>query len=101
MSDWREIFTSESAEFFAVIAAWLGGVLGAFWAAMTGRRNGKATSPAVAAAVAASVPCVARDLGPVVERLRSDIRELREDHERDMETVRDLLIRIEDRTRGR
>lgn len=109
MLDWLKAF---SAEDFAVTGSALGALIGAGWLGIKGATKGKPTSAALASAVAAS-NCRVMDLAPVVDAIARNTAEIAkaierfdahmEKHdtsvERQTQSLRDLLIRIEDRAR--
>lgn len=102
MFDWQQFLDSETVQRLILLGTGFGVAVGAFWAALRGIAHGRPTSSAALAAIA-NANCQARDLGPVFERVRADVAEVREDVaevRKDIEQIHDLLIRIEDRTRG-
>lgn len=90
-TDLGEFVASEN---FAILATGLATLFAAVGAAVMGARRGKPTETAIAAAaeqVVCSGPAISAEIGGIKRRL-SDIEETVEDS-------RDILIRIEDRTR--
>jgi hypothetical protein len=101
MFDWLATFDADK------VTAWSGGIgfglfaVGAIWRGFIG---GRPTSAAALAAVEAAGHCRAQDLAPAFQAVRNDlaglkdaIAELREE----IDTLGDLVVRIEDRTRPR
>ena len=86
------------------IVVWGGGIgagltaLGSIW---QGIRKGRPTSPAALAAVH-SATCRAHLLEPAIANVLTEVARLREEHDDfhdSLAALRDMMVRIEDRTR--
>ncbi len=111
MPDWHALLTSEAAQGAAIGVGSFAGLIGAAYAAYKGARQGRPTSAAAVAAIAAAPPeppCRVAQTGPAFEAVRADLAairealgELREEQRERGEAMRDLLVKIEDRTARR
>jgi len=85
-----------------VIGTGVGAFIGALLIAVRGAKKGRPTSAAVASAIQ-SANCRVPDLQPAIEALRAEQEEISDtlrEMRRDANSTREMVVRIEERTRG-
>lgn len=107
---WEDLVNFASSENFVIITTGIGAAIASVWAAIAGARKGKPTAPSIASAVEASkcsAPLLAVQLAEVLVRMNrieswqetlDEKIEYAADQQRDN---RDILVRLDDRTRRR